>query len=463
MIPASSRRDEYDRVSRLLDYGSNSHLSRTSTISEPSSSPAWPSVPFSSLMAEVSKSRSTTGSPQLAVNGISKDIPTFRSQTPPSSSSPGGMLSESEIRKRELAEQESLYSASSLPKSPLISSPVFPMSPDPFRRFSPPAVVDNPTSATPNLQQEQPASDVAKQRRPSKEKHGTEPNQTTSSRFSADSITVNGEPSVPKNRATLINVKSFKNLWRKSNKPSISGHIISPPVPVPSPPPLLAAPVLSEQSTSERLPPSNLVPPQHHRADSALDRLHFDQDSRYPVRRSPASTRPTTPITPSLPDKEDKERNVRKSILKSWKSSSVSLSPNPSQTSEPRSSVERLVSKSRRPSLLSLASGSPSLNSPDLPPSPHIPQHFIVSRPNGSSDRRQSAKSRLTESPVDSLYPRSPPTPPRGVPPPRSHSVASSRASDDTRFSFDTSQFEMVSPKLNPSLAYPYHGLDHPR
>lgn len=197
--------------------------------------------------------------------------------------------------------------------------------------------------------------------------------------------------------------------------------------------------------------------PQHVKA-SNLDRLHFDQESPYPVRRrSPPVRRPPSPPPPSLPPIHEQEKpTTRKSILK-WKSSTNhATNPSVTHTSEaqPRSSFERpgaaLNSRNRRPSVINFGSTRTSVTSLDpLPPSPKIPEHF-----NNKSglEHQQSQRSRLAVSPES----YSPP-PRQGTLPPASPSFSDSEEKEPI---FDTSQFELVSPKPGGSLSYPFHALD---
>ena len=205
--------------------------------------------------------------------------------------------------------------------------------------------------------------------------------------------------------------------------------------------------------------------PQHVKA-SNLDRLHFDQESPYPVRRSPPVRRPPSPppIPPLPPIPEQEKPTARKSILK-WKSSTNHAThPSITQTSEaqPRSSFERpgagLNSRNRRPSVVNFGPTRASVTSPDpLPPSPQIPEHFINNNNKGGVERQQSQKSRLVVSPTTESYPQSSLA---TLPLPSPRSMASSSDSEEKESIFDTSQFELVSPKPGGSLSYPYHALD---
>ncbi|KAG6846074.1 hypothetical protein H0H87_006438 [Tephrocybe sp. NHM501043] len=213
------------------------------------------------------------------------------------------------------------------------------------------------------------------------------------------------------------------------------------------------------------------------RSNSTLDRLQFDQESPYPITRRPqANSRqssppplpsptpqtvhlpPPTPTvsnpgspksTPSSSPPQEKA-NARKSILKGWKSSSISSTASIQQAIVPESrpSFERLnvgAARTKRTGALNFESSRTSISSlpPDIPPSPQIPQQFA-----SRSDNRQSIKSRLTNSSIDSSHspPQSNGLGPESTP---RRSMASSRSSEESRPSFDTSQFEMVSPKMD--------------
>lgn len=238
------------------------------------------------------------------------------------------------------------------------------------------------------------------------------------------------------------------------------------------------------------------------RGGMSLDKFHFDQESPYPVHVTssprysprpvsppslppaqaplpPPTSAPATPqaqsLPPPLPEKE--KPTGRKSILKAFQKSSKT-SPASSPT-EPRSSFDKANQNSntgrpRRPSFHSTKSSTTSVN--DIPPSPQIPEQFIagpggkngttpVPTPatagfggGGDGDNRESVRSRLTKSSTDSTISQGQRVGRSSSPPPRS--TASSRSSQETRPSFDVSQFEIVSPKTS-TLTYPYHGLDH--
>lgn len=515
---------------------------------------SWPAVPFASIKDKPSnfegKLDRPPSPPSLAVNGVTTSAP--RSYMPGSRPA-NDAQSETERRKKELQDEQALYPPIPPPKhDEILSSPaVIPLSPDPFGRY--PSMVESSASVpvgahwaantavhsaqATRLEVASDVSQVQTQGRP------------TTSRFSADSVTGEELASIVKssNRATLISVKSFKKLWRKSDsKKSISSILPAlptqptvsatssgrtspmarPPRPerpseeqldlpdVPDLPPtrLSLQPFSSQPSAREQMhiprrpsqdqhlalplsrpsldqlsPPIQLVHskqlsvplhpgmnrnnpnmtthPQPAKA-SNLDRLHFDQESPYPIHRTPPVRQsPRPPSPPPLPPIPEQEKPVaRKSILK-WKSS-ISHATNAPATlaseAQPRSSFERpgaaVGSRGRRPSVINFGSTRTSPTSPDpMPSSPPIPDHFV--NKNGL-EHRQSQRSKLAVSPTESYSP-----PPRQsslgmLPSSPPRSMASSRDSEETRPGLDTSQFEIVSPKSGGSLNYPYHAID---
>ncbi|KAH7907035.1 hypothetical protein BJ138DRAFT_1070818 [Hygrophoropsis aurantiaca] len=481
----------------------------TSTSSPESTNKSWPAVPFSSLSTKgptnsPSPSRPTNlppSPPRLAVNGVSTGAPMVFMSASRSSSS-DAVSSETEIRKREL--EQSMYPPL-LPPSftrkidPVSSSPI-PLSPDPFGRYpSGPDTDPNPSHSYWDPATGQFSSDPADSR-PSLSSidEGSLTSATPSSRFSADSLSFSVDDAAAKSAkitAPLVSVKSFKKLWRRSKSSSVSGQ--QPPTPVatrtsfqlsgPSAPPM-SQDQLGIPASQKALPPPPIPTAalsKSGNAKTSMEQLHFDQESPYPIRR--ATPRPSQsngssmrPLSPPVPVTSEKT-SVRKSILKSWKSvaGGTSQSSTSSISSEPRRSVDRPIStetvKPRRPSVLD------DLNA--IPPSPRLPEHFLAS--NGHSrtgsgalfEKRKSAgKSKMGQSSISSSSSQdmsAPWTQPRrslamALPhsdsnsPPRSMLSASSRESQDGRGSFDTSQFEMVSPpRMHPSLSYPYQTLDH--
>lgn len=462
------------------------------------------------------------------------------------------MSAETETRKRELEEEQgypALTPSVGRKSSNPSGSPIIPLSPDPFGRYSstpepPPgsrqtsAYWDNPSKSPLSFDNDNaPPRDI---------RDHTRSHSTATSRFSADSII--GEEPKTSNRSTLITVNTIKKFWRKSNKtpsssnaplastgrsstqlqrperPSLDDGAPKTPIlgrfspqlvpprpsqeqmlaPQPQQPPMPPPQQLSIPQQLQQPPipfngrlsnPGPIVAAQMRpgRGGSTLDRLHFDQESPYPTRRAPYPSRPSSPPTlpspspqtPNLPlptiqpptnvpPPPEKKPSVRKSILKGWRSATSSISqpapplPEPRTSIEPRASIEPRPSierpnpnagRGRRPSVLNFGSTRGSVvASPDIPASPPIPHQYLDQR----IDRRQSTRSRLTASSVD--LSNSPPQSNQALHARTSspqRSMASSRDSEETRPSFDASQFEIVSPKMNSTLSYPYHGLDH--
>ncbi|KAG6814002.1 hypothetical protein H0H92_004495 [Tricholoma furcatifolium] len=227
------------------------------------------------------------------------------------------------------------------------------------------------------------------------------------------------------------------------------------------------------------------------RSNSTMAHFEFDQESPYPITRRPTTSSkagspppaqspslqaaqlpPSTPTMTngSLPPMgppttaQQEKPGTRKSILKGWKSSSISSvsSQQTATPAEPRTSFERPNAnaiRTKRPNGLNFGSSRSDVSSPlpDIPPSPQIPQQFI-----GQNHNRQSMASRLTKSSTDLTH--SPPQLSKqlsvGSTSSTRRSMTSSRSSQDSRPSFDTSQFEMVSPKMGSAPTYPHH-LDH--
>ncbi|KAJ6601362.1 hypothetical protein DFH09DRAFT_1490610 [Mycena vulgaris] len=214
---------------------------------------AWPAVPFTSLPDRPSPV-GERAPPQLAVNGVSAAMPRrFRSNT--ASSSRGSTAStESEMRRRDLAEQQATYPSMAQQAYPLtpptsypaltpsiglkssLNSPLIPLSPDPFGRHPsqpPPPPQGNGTNGNGNARQSVsywdapvviPAPSEATVARKGSLASLAE---TKSSRFSSDSLhgadaQAQAQTQKQANRTTLMSVKSIKKLWRKSNKASVS-------------------------------------------------------------------------------------------------------------------------------------------------------------------------------------------------------------------------------------------------
>ena len=188
---------------------------------------SWPAVPFASIKDNLEgKLDRPPSPPRLAVNGISTSAP--RSYMPGGRSAIDAQ-SETERRKKELEDEQALYPPIPPPKhdKDLPPSSPMPLSPDPFGRY--PSVTESSTNVPVGANWAANAAVYSAQS--TRLEVVPEASQaqaqvhTTTSRFSADSVTGEELASVVKasNRATLISVKSFKKLWRKSdNKKSIS-------------------------------------------------------------------------------------------------------------------------------------------------------------------------------------------------------------------------------------------------
>jgi len=225
---------------------------------------------------------------------------------------------------------------------------------------------------------------------------------------------------------------------------------------------------------------------------------------------APSTSAPAVPPPPPPPSASKPSISIRKSILKSWKSSSGSggsissttgvVLPSSSSSSssqlsgggaqapaqeQPRAStsVERPGAgkpgqQGRRLSVLNFGSttrGPVSSPPPDIPPSPQIPQHFLHesrASSSASSSHHKFGVNNFSSSSSSSMdwtqqseqargqghgkHAKRTSTSTAGSRP----SVSSSRGPQDSRPSFGASQFEMVSPKMNSTLPYPYHELD---
>ncbi|KXN88902.1 hypothetical protein AN958_06772 [Leucoagaricus sp. SymC.cos] len=533
---------------------------------------AWPAVPFSSICDSQSQASGSStridgppSPPRLALNGVTTSAP--KSFVP----APTNVVSaETERRKRELEEE---YPALAKSPSPVpeqseqaADDSVIPLSPDPFGRYpssasTEPATIDarlsnssshqwdsvtvgrGSTSLEPVAEDEGSPGALAFQGRS---------RSATTSRFSADSVTIIGEEAAsvkPSMKTTLMTVRSIKKLWRKSNNKSTSSNTPAlvvgrnlpqappmrperpsqetmdlpdvehplpapppnfkggfPPVPVNTPPPIHSSGLMvppPDHQTSLNPPSfvgrngntSPIIAAQmlSGRGGSSMGKLRFDQESPYPVhvtnspRYSPRAVSPPllppaqgsvppSPVVPApvlpqqlqslpTPVPEKEKLTARKSILKAFQKSKTSSVPPPTPT-EPRPSFDQLSQAStstgrpRRPSFHSTKSSMTSVN--DIPPSPRIPEQFLggASAKNGTTlpPPDNARQSRLTTSSTDSAISQRQRLGRSGSPPPLS--MASSRSSQETRPSFDVSQFEIVSPKTS-TLTYPYHNLDH--
>ncbi|KAJ4472508.1 hypothetical protein C8J55DRAFT_563258 [Lentinula edodes] len=287
-----------------------------------STSPAraqWPAVPYSVLTEEDedapgptrrSRAESTSVSPpRLAINGVSTFAPNaFKRQDSLSGSS--DISAETMKRRREAEEEQNLYPAlnslSNVGTSSQNSSPIIPLSPDPFGRFSSTPEPPEGTRHSVKVWDKVPFGGSVEQLiQNSKQRRTTSisgtgvteapsRNSEASSRFSADSTKDNIEvpASIAKNlsgsstggkdnvkektgnRTTVMSMKGIKKLWRKSNKTSVS--MVVPPTPIPESPMFppghptdepLKSPPISTPSTRapspqslQNLPQSSSVP-----------------------------------------------------------------------------------------------------------------------------------------------------------------------------------------------------------
>ncbi|KAF9055942.1 hypothetical protein BJ165DRAFT_1521903 [Panaeolus papilionaceus] len=241
---------------------------------------AWPAVPFSMIKERGDGNGiAATGPdappspPRLAVNGVTTSAPKSYMPTPAQGLGPSP---ETEKRRREQEQEEALYppvSASQREESlnSGTGSPVIPLSPDPFGRY-PSGEAEGTQAGSINWE----TMTIGRGVPETEETVGemsfsprTRARSGTTSRFSADSSTTEetaaassaaSTTSKVSSRATLMSVKSFKKLWRKSNNKSTSEK---PPVPPTPPPPPMSAPAVptsAPPSSSGRSSP--MVPPQ---------------------------------------------------------------------------------------------------------------------------------------------------------------------------------------------------------
>ncbi|KAI0964359.1 hypothetical protein AcW1_001198 [Taiwanofungus camphoratus] len=508
------------------------------TLSEEGAS--WPAIPFSALNGKEAPAQPQADSesrppspPRIAFNGISTEPP----KSPFARRARSGTISDETLaRKREL-EEDALYPPL-VPPTGLLrershDSPIIPLSPDPFGRF--------PSEAESTRLAEERQSKVYQNQRPSLPNRNSinrlppvrkaslgvialdqpdlqedrPPSKTPSSRFSLDSVT-SDEGAKNAKTASVISMKNIKKLWRKTNsKLSLSGSAAPPSASGRSSPHLMpngqelpsGRPMSRTISKSPQFENGSIdytEPAARVKRRSSVRNMYLDQDSRYPVipSRTPPldASRQPSPALPPLPPSAtpspnmspqpppaapERNSNVRKSILKSWKSASGSLSAqSASSASTPRSSSELLQDapmKRRRPSVLDTASvrrgsmTSTSTTLVDIPPTPTLPDQYAYAQarskmsqsqflgdgaPKRGSMRQRPSPSISSVSSTSSppraqarLIPA--PSPPRG-----------SGESFESRPSFDASQFEIVSPKLDAhrlenTLSYPYTTLDH--
>ncbi|KAH9897903.1 hypothetical protein C8Q73DRAFT_377037 [Cubamyces lactineus] len=494
----------------------------------PAEGASWPAVPYSALSSmngsgpedpEPTPADGMPSPPRIAFNGISTDLP----KSPFQKRTREDVISDETLaRKRELEEeQDALYPplvAPSLLRHTASDSPIIPLSPDPFGRF--PSELDG----VPPMQAEIPPS-ASRKRHAHNNKSSSGMSDAPSSRFSLDSVASDDLPTPGLNSGaaknakstSLMSVKSIKKLWRRTNKASVSGSS-SPNLPESGRSSPNSAPAAGKRSsrTMSRSPQPDqfMQPPQSApgpaplkpKRKTSLHTFQFNQESPYPIHPMPtrqpavppvpATTPPLPATTPPLPVSAPAaplqgEKGARKSILKSFKSQSGSLSTHSSTSSlsVPRSSSEMPPPETRRrkgsvvelSSVMKRASGvSSSMTLVDIPRSPALPEHLVNSQSRSNSRQSQlsytgstsgrmssaSTRQRPSISSTDSSSSRAPSRLMAGASPPRNGSALgvprTSGDSYESRPSFDESQFEIVSPKLAPSqaLSYPYHGLD---
>ncbi|KAJ7492167.1 hypothetical protein FB451DRAFT_1501852 [Mycena latifolia] len=221
-LPAISNADVFPPTPRLPNHP-DIHEEEDSDSDDLSQQAAWPAVPFTSLADRPSPGGSI-GPPQLAVNGVSAAMPRrFRSSSRASTAS-----TESEMRRRDLAEQQAAYPAMtpSIGLKSSVNSPLIPLSPDPFGRH--PSQLPESSEGSRQSASYWDAPVVIPAPPPEVTRKGSiaSISETKSSRFSTDSMHGNDAPTAAAqkqaNRTTLMSVKSIKKLWRKSNKNSVS-------------------------------------------------------------------------------------------------------------------------------------------------------------------------------------------------------------------------------------------------
>ncbi|KAL6304899.1 hypothetical protein BKA93DRAFT_825498 [Sparassis latifolia] len=521
----------------------------------PTDGASWPAVPFSALSGrDASLSPPTNAAnlppspPKFAFNGI----PTEPPRSPFQRRTRSGTISDETLARRREQEEAALYPPLVSPlfrQSSGAQSPVIPLSPDPFGRF--PSEAEVVRLSDEKHQQHAaghygelpplPHSRNSAFRVNSRDQndHDRSASQTPSSRFSLDSATSEEGPK-PSKTASIVSMKGIKKLWRKTNnKLSLSGSA-TPIVPDSgrSSPNTMPTGHLQDQPPSRPMSRTISRSPQpgdHVNVSSdgmpvlvkkrrpSMHSLHVEVDGRYPVpSRTPpldlsrgpspqlppvplrtftpdsamSSPMPLTPIPSPVPPAE-KNGSVRKSILKSWKSASGSLSAQSLPSGGPphnggtlhseASQPPDVLMKRRRPSILDgIASArrgsvmsSSSATLVDIPPSPALPEQFAHMQSSRSSSRQsQLGEKEKRTSPrkqgSTSSSASSTSSPPRASSrlnpassPPRHGAAFAARSSVDSGESrLDASQFEIVSPNLDSyvlesTLSYPYHALDH--
>ncbi|KIY69356.1 hypothetical protein CYLTODRAFT_442703 [Cylindrobasidium torrendii FP15055 ss-10] len=410
----------------------------------PSPSPSnasWPAIPFTSINSPLPGAADST--PSFAVNGVSISAP--KSFAPALSGAPSAET----IQRRKEQEEEWGQYPNLTPKLQKAGSPVIPLSPDPFGRYSstPP-----PGDGRGSTYWEDGSTVVGDE-------------ATTSSRFSADSL---ADVPAPSDNKALKSVKSIKKLWHRSSKQSIS---LAPQPPMPEVPGHRSNGSTSGKRTSSQQgrsstssgkpsrpstrPPSLELPPHDpmpvtSSMSSNFQQMRFDGESPYPNptkrARTPATAIPiqtngrassptpsspgrTSPVPQLVADPKTGERiSMRKSLMK-WASGGGGNS------GRPRSGSKLSVnSAGERPSL------------DKAPPSPRIPEQFL------QQQQQQGHVPTMSQSSIaPSMMSRSK----------SASSVGSRYSEDEGRGPSIDEQFEIVSPKLAPgSLSYPYTTVD---
>ncbi|KAH9920222.1 uncharacterized protein BXZ73DRAFT_104735 [Epithele typhae] len=521
----------------------------------PTEGASWPAIPYSTLNNMSSPDQQADGlpsPPRIAFNGISTELPKSPFQQRFSTHN-SDESDETLARKRELAEQDALYPPLMAPSllRPGSDSPVIPLSPDPFGRF--PSEYDT----TPPRLDHSPGLKQGSALRPQGSHGKTLSNISetpSSSRFSVDSLSTTENHKAGQEEGgrssksnSIISVKSIKKLWRRTNKASVQGSATpSPSLPEsgrasPNSAPLTSDSGLVPGTTGlPSRPPSRsplldqqMLGPQ--RKSSQHQMQWNSQEPPYPGRQpSPAAyplpTTPTPPPPASAPAAptqaavpSDQKSNVRKSILKSFKSqgghsshaSSSSISVGRT-SNERKSGVVELNSVMKRASGVSstmtlvelprASSATLMYESPRSPPLPEMPRSssatlyeaprsppFPDRRSNYSTHSYSTSHSRsasrqsqvsvssqnalarvrqkrpstsstesLSRAPSARLAVGSTSPPRKGVLSGLQVPRTSGESSYEDRPSFDESQFEIVSPKHAPAhmLSYPYNTMD---
>lgn len=350
----------------------------------------WPTVSHSSLKLQA-RAGSSSGLdkilplPKLSLNGTPSSVP----MSPYKKSFSG--LEDSKARRHEPDDYEPAYpqvvtSSSRDPTSS--SSPIIPLSPDPFGRYP----SSTPSSSQPSPFLDKPPSQpvnkyTAAKVPPEQRASGSHSHRDSlastieaasrppSSRFSLDST---DEGKNNRISASLNPVKSIKSLWKKGRKASISsgsGSIVtalqigsSPPSPQPPPPPV---PSISNSSSPRSLTPapstasresvtSLVIPSDRHaskapyhdaptlstsqlqksRSNPTMSSMVFNQESPYPVH--------------VLSSNSTRRRRTASQTARSISSASLTDAdatlrpPLPSSSEKEKATVPRSILKSRR-------------------------------------------------------------------------------------------------------------------